>query len=257
MKSALDLTGQKFGMLTAIRPTEERHYKYVVWEWRCDCGSIVFRSLASVKQSVERGCTPSCGCKKRYKDVSGQKFGMLTAVRPTEERNDCGAVIWECLCDCGNTVFRSLSGIKQSVKEKGTVSCGCSSRDRLVGQRYGMLTAVRPTDKRINKNVVWEFRCDCGNTVYRMPNSLNQSLQMGCTPSCGCLLRQNLTGQRYGMLTAVRQTEERKHNCVVWEWRCDCGKSVFRTAQSVRGSLSQGATPSCGCIGKKRKKDSP
>jgi hypothetical protein len=67
----------------------------------------------------------------------------------------------------------------------------------------------------------------------------------------------DITGQRFGMLTAVRPTEERKRTCVIWEWRCDCGKSVFRTPQSVRGSLSQGSVPSCGCIGKKRKKDSP
>ena len=192
------------------------------------------------------------------KDITGQRFGMLTAVRPTEERKH-EYIVWEFRCDCGNTVFRSLGSVKPSLERGYTVSCGCvgvKERD-ITGQRYGMLTAVRPTEERINKNVVWEFRCDCGNTVFRMPNSLNQSLQMGCTPSCGCSIRQDITGQRFGMLTAVRPTEERKRTCVIWEWRCDCGKSVFRAPQSVRGSLSQGSVPSCGCIGKKRKKDSP
>lgn len=34
----LNLSGQRFGRLVAIRPTEERWRTSVVWECRCDCG---------------------------------------------------------------------------------------------------------------------------------------------------------------------------------------------------------------------------
>ena len=53
----------------------------------------------------------------------------------------------------------------------------------LTGQRFGRLTAVAPTDKRTcGKNVVWECKCDCGNTVYVGSGSL----RIGETRSCGC-----------------------------------------------------------------------
>ena len=35
-----DLTNQHFGRLRAIRPTEERKNKSVVWECECECGNI-------------------------------------------------------------------------------------------------------------------------------------------------------------------------------------------------------------------------
>ena len=60
------------------------------------------------------------------KDLAGQKFGKLTAVRGTTRRNGNGRVVgvWECKCECGGkSVVRadSLSGGR--VK-----SCGCGRR---------------------------------------------------------------------------------------------------------------------------------
>ena len=62
-----DMTGQKFGLLTAVRPTTERRNNHVVWVLRCDCGNTVCRTLASVKYTAKKGFTPNCGCvaKKR------------------------------------------------------------------------------------------------------------------------------------------------------------------------------------------------
>jgi hypothetical protein len=57
---------------------------------------------------------------KERVDITGQRFGFLTAIESTVERVD-GNVIWLCLCDCGGikktTCNRLLSG---SVK-----TCGC------------------------------------------------------------------------------------------------------------------------------------
>lgn len=66
------------------------------------------------------------------------------------------------------------------------------------GQRYGRLTVVAKTDRRVSNRVVWECRCDCGNTTYVTSNHLAN----GNTKSCGCartgtnLL--DLSGQRFG-----------------------------------------------------------
>jgi hypothetical protein len=52
----------------------------------------------------------------------------------------------------------------------------------ITGKKFGMLLAIRPTDKRIDKKVVWEFICDCGNKI----NVTGKSVISGNTKSCGC-----------------------------------------------------------------------
>ena len=57
-RSAIDLTGQKFGRLTAIEPTKKRSGHCVVWRCSCDCGKIAEIS----SNSLRTGNTKSCGC---------------------------------------------------------------------------------------------------------------------------------------------------------------------------------------------------
>lgn len=64
-----DLTGHKFGRLTAIKPLEKRRNGQVVWHVKCDCGNEV----DVVGKDLTRGRTKSCGClRKEY-----QKKNML------------------------------------------------------------------------------------------------------------------------------------------------------------------------------------
>lgn len=54
-----------------------------------------------------------------------------------------------------------------------------------VGQRYGMLTAIRPCDKVLSSGrrmPAWELHCDCGATVVAMTVNLTK----GKHRSCGC-----------------------------------------------------------------------
>ena len=114
------------------------------------------------------------------------------------------------------------------------------------GQKIGMLTAVRPTERRNkNGNVVWEWKCDCGKTVFRSVQDVSRYKN----PSCGC--QRLRAGEKIGMLTAVRPTDERKGGYRVWEWKCDCGETVFRTPLSVKQTENRGYVPNCGC--RKRK----
>jgi len=56
----------------------------------------------------------------RYRDVSGQKFGLLTAVEPCG-RDKFGNVKWLCKCDCGNETTAVLGTLVHGSKK----SCGC------------------------------------------------------------------------------------------------------------------------------------
>ena len=60
----------------------------------------------------------------KAKDISGQKFGRLTAIKPTEERRN-GSVYWLCVCDCGNEVIVSGANLRQG----NTKSCGCLKKE--------------------------------------------------------------------------------------------------------------------------------
>ena len=50
--------GQVFGRLTVIRETEERDFKNIVYECRCQCGNIVHVRGSLLKN----GRVKSCGC---------------------------------------------------------------------------------------------------------------------------------------------------------------------------------------------------
>lgn len=62
------------------------------------------------------------------KDLTGKRFGRLVVIRPTEERGPDGGIVWECLCDCGNTCLvwnNKLLRKNHSAKR----SCGCLQVD--------------------------------------------------------------------------------------------------------------------------------
>ncbi|MDQ5983898.1 MAG: hypothetical protein RUMPE_01341 [Eubacteriales bacterium SKADARSKE-1] len=58
MPKAVDLTGQKFGRLTAIEPTHERLGGTIVWKCICECGNICYVQ----SRNLRNGNTQSCGC---------------------------------------------------------------------------------------------------------------------------------------------------------------------------------------------------
>lgn len=62
----------------------------------------------------------------KFRDLTGQTFGMLTALYQT--RKDRGGNYWMFQCDCGNV--RELRGYypAQAVRAGRTPSCGCASR---------------------------------------------------------------------------------------------------------------------------------
>jgi len=58
MRKVIDITGQKFGRLTAIERTGSNKSNHAVWLFECECGN--FKNI--VGKSVTKGKTQSCGC---------------------------------------------------------------------------------------------------------------------------------------------------------------------------------------------------
>lgn len=129
-------------------------------------------------------------------DLTGQKFGMLTAIERdySSDRNDA---MWICKCDCGNKKSVSSSDLRHS-KVK---SCGCSSfqlvsesklKD-ISGKRYGRLVAIGRVRLNENHLSVWLCKCDCGN-YCEVPLS---GLTGGKTRSCGCLHKETFNRNKH------------------------------------------------------------
>lgn len=130
MSAFKELTGKTFESgVTAIEFVEFRPGG-ARWRCRCHCGNEFIARGAD----LTNGHTTSCGCKNRkhiqkvgqankgkyIKDITGQRFGKLVVLEPTEKRDSGRGVIWKCQCDCGNTIEVSAHALRQ-----GQVSCGC------------------------------------------------------------------------------------------------------------------------------------
>lgn len=118
--------------------------------------------------------------------------------------------------------------------------------NRLVGSRFGHLTVVKDTGKRLHRSIIWECICDCGNTHEVTSNNLNG----GQVNSCGkqnCPFHKtykNLKGQKFGKLTVLYPTSMKDGSHMYWMCLCDCGQ----TKEVSSGHLQHGGVQSCGCI---------
>jgi hypothetical protein len=63
----------------------------------------------------------------------------------------------------------------------------------LTGQKFGRLTVVKDSGKRIDHGVVWECDCDCGKKAFVISRNLTNKL----SKSCGCLRKEktSITGK--------------------------------------------------------------
>lgn len=120
-----DRTGEKYGALTAYKMAGKSDTGAYLWECECECGN---RITVPVKL-LKRGAA-DCGCgmgkKPKYKDLTGKRKGLLTALCPTDKRDAKGSVIWLCRCDCGNEKEISESNFVFG----SSVSCGCVKKQR-------------------------------------------------------------------------------------------------------------------------------
>lgn len=127
----------------------------------------------------------------KAKDITNQRFGKLIAIEPTKNKKE-GSIIWKCKCDCGNTTYVSVSELNRT--NNNTQSCGCYQREQirkigikngtnLLNKKFGKLTVIEKTNRRMGRTIIWKCKCDCGNICYVSTNNLKS----GHSTSCGCI----------------------------------------------------------------------
>lgn len=202
-------------------------------------------------------------------DLSGQRFGRLVANSFAYSKG--GKAFWNCQCDCGNTTVVSTTNLRSGK----TSSCGCKKLEAaiqniqdkkknlvpMIGKKFGRLLVV---DRAVNteKGVAYRCRCDCGNDLI----VLGESLRSGNTKSCGCFAQEvrreigrrskgrispnalDLIGKKFGRLIVLERADKTPGAQQRWKCLCDCGKETFVTT----GHLRSGHTSSCGCLGLER-----
>lgn len=125
----------------------------------------------------------------KIKDLSGQKFGLLTAISINKEKSDLkGKIHWDCICECDNTTVVSRTNLTSG----HTKSCGCLSIvqagqhahnfEDITGQKFGRLTVLELSTNMSSHMRRWICECECGNIVER----IGSRLKSGMSTSCGC-----------------------------------------------------------------------
>ena len=158
-----EMIGKTFGRLTVIdlAPKDStlvnRCLRYVCI---CDCGT----ELTVNGSSLRSGHTTSCGCARKganVKNISGKKFGLLTAVKYTGTNTDDRRAIWLCRCECGKEIETNshllLSG--------HITSCGCKKEslgevrvaEVLDELEYNYCKEYRFSDCRLEKPLPFDF----------------------------------------------------------------------------------------------------
>lgn len=116
-----DLTGQKFGRLTALYKNGTDNVGHSIWRCRCNCGNEVDVLATNLIQQYTQscGCIHSEICSGRGEDLVGQKFGKLTVISLV----NISPRKYLCKCDCGGQAIVQPGNLKDG----HTQSCGCVS----------------------------------------------------------------------------------------------------------------------------------
>ena len=208
-----DLTGQTFGEWLVLYYVGNGRY-----HCRCSCGT----EKDILRSSLIHGESTSCGHTRLKRDLTGQTFGELTALR------HLGYGIWECQCSCGNII--QVRGF--DLEHHNITSCGHNKTKLkdMIGKKYGEWTVLGLSDKK--RYLI--CRCECGT----VKDVAAYSLISGKSTNCGCKNKIDLIGHKFGSWTVIKRIEGSR-----WLCRCTCGKLKIHTTSNLKA----GRTLSCGC----------
>lgn len=119
----LHLEDKTFGYLKVLkRDPNKKLY------WICQCQHCQNKTIKSIRSDhLTSGQTISCGCiqkeitsKNFSKNIAGQTFNSVKAIKPVGKDSKHGDIIWECQCLACGKIFNKRQGEISSLQ-----SCGC------------------------------------------------------------------------------------------------------------------------------------
>lgn len=229
-----DLTGMRFGRLVAVEYKYTNDRRQPVWLFHCDCGNDKIMSASNVRWGGVR----SCGCLHREHtasinrvDITGNRYDRLVAIRPTEDRDAAGSIVWEMQCDCGNKAYYSVNALNGGHIR----SCGCvyrETRTEAVKMRKDMVEdtnlSALVAAKKVRKNNT------SGITgVYLLPNGKYEAYInfQKKRYTLGCFATKEAAAR------ARKEAEHRLHDPILKEYE---GVLTKRTKESLHEYLTQG-----------------
>lgn len=189
------------------------------------------------------------------RDFTNQTINGFTFLRPTgKQRPGNGNVYWLVKCLKCNSEKEIVADAIVGGRYK---SCGCTRynyaktiKNNLLNQKFNKLTCIKYVGRKGKKSrhTYWLFKCECGKE--KIING--QHVKSGRIRSCGCLQKEvgknlliDITGQKFGRLTAIKPSERYNTGSKYWICKCDCGNPKPIVVRSV--NLRRGNSKSCGC----------
>lgn len=137
MSRLIDLTGQKFGLLTV-----QKYVGNKKWECRCDCGNIKIIEGGELRRKTRTG-TRSCGCLVGT-GLIGKKYGQLLV---KSKIKDTDRYICVCLI-CGKETKRAYMSLIQGDTQKCEE---CANKNRSEVMKKYFIEGTYVNSIRLNK----------------------------------------------------------------------------------------------------------
>lgn len=171
-------------------------------------------------------------CKKRkYKDITGLKFGKLTISSFSHYGKNKDAW-WNCICECGKEIIcRSNSIQRGDNKTCGKIECKINN---IQGKKFGHLSVI---ELEQTNPIKWKCKCDCGKIIITTMGNLKNG-QIQCE-MCSWRIY-DLTGKRFGNLVVLSINGVKNHN-MTYLCQCDCGERYITSGKGLKAGTS-----SCG-----------
>lgn len=205
----IDLSGDKYGLLTVVVRVEGNRWGSARWLCECDCGGEKVATARWLRQASN----PSCGCLHHIPEH----------LRPTHRA--WAAMKGRCLYPCTNG-YHNYGGRGITVCAEWMASFEAFHAH--IGTKPGSAYSVDRIDVDGNYepgNVRWATASEQAQNK-RPPGR-----------------KIDMTGQRFGRWTVLRFDPEDRREGGRWICQCDCG-----IERSVNGpNLRNGQSVSCGC----------
>ena len=231
-----DLVGKRFGKLVVIEECGRNNHKQVLWKCKCDCGNKEY--VIATTNSLNSGRVVSCGCRKK-KDLTGERFGKLVALYPTDKKTSSRQIIWKFRCDCG----REVEKVGASVSFGHVRSCGMCRNEYLESvivdysnMEFDGFKVIKRFPTTETKSVPYLCKCNyCGNEFIVTDHALRQN----CVHSCGCTYGSRLELEVYNYIRSVKEDIKiyRQYNIFNDKREVDIYLPDYKLAIEVNGSF--------------------